>query len=76
MKWLRKLFGLRTAAEDYQAGRTYVDGVVAAHRADKAKMNNLWYECDPNGVDYKQFDKGMRDRLRELNVPHPMDIPE
>jgi hypothetical protein len=74
MKWLRKLLGIRTPEEDWQAGRDYVDSVVAEHRGDSKRMNELWYQCD-GGFDSSCFDRGMRNRLHELCIPDPMDMP-
>lgn len=73
MKWLRKLLGIRTPEEDYDAGRAYVDRKQASG-ASRDEMKDLWILCD-GSFDYTCFDRGMRSRLSELCIPHPMDFP-
>ncbi len=75
MQWLRNLLGIKTPAEVRQAGRDYVDKAYANYSGDKVLLRELWHQCD-GAIDYGDFDKGMRDRLLELKIPHPLDIPE
>jgi len=75
MKWLRKLFGIRTPQEDRQAGMDFVDAEVSKCNADKVRLTELWYYCDPV-LDRTEFDYGVRDRLLELNIPHPLHAPD
>jgi hypothetical protein len=75
MQWLRNLLGIKTPAEVRQAGRDYVDKSYANFGEAKIRMKELWHLCDP-AIDYGDFDRGMRDRLLELKIPHPLDTPE
>ena len=59
MKWLRKLFGIRTPEEDFNAGRQYVINQISQFgMGNKEEMARLWAECDCD-FDRSEFDKGM-----------------
>lgn len=79
MQWLRNLLGIKTPAEVRQAGRDYVDQCAqfcaAGAGVSTNHMEALWHQCD-GAIDYGDFDRGMRDRLLELKIPHPLDTPD
>jgi len=73
IKYLRKLLGIRTPEESFQAGVNYVNNEVAKYGAENVdEMTRLWIESDCP-FDKNQFDYGMEARLKELQVPGPFE---
>lgn len=75
MSWkkIRELLGMRTEAEDVEAGRNYVNAEIRKHGKNNTdEMNRLWAECD-GAFDYTPYDKGMRAELNANEIPDPQD---
>jgi len=74
-EFFRKLFGIRTYEEDFQAGVQYAVEQLNRYAGSLYEYHRLWAECDSGGVEPSGFDAGVRQVLRMRNIPHPMDPP-
>lgn len=71
---LRKLLGIRSYEEDFDAGVRYVQSELRKHGKNQMMENHrMWAECDSSGVDPTGFDAGMRQALKTFEIPHPFD---
>lgn len=71
--FFRKLFGIQTDEEKYEAGRNYVREQIGKYGIGNThEMNRLWAECECS-MDRSWFDIGMQAQLDEYNVPDPAD---
>lgn len=76
IKWLNNFFAEVALIRDEQAfqrGVSYASSQIALYRSDPDQMARLWAECDPGGMDFSSFDRGMPEALSRHNIPHPMD---
>lgn len=66
-KWMKDIF-VTDKRSHYEKGYSYV---VKSWEKDNSKANayNLWAEEDDQW-NYDEFNKGMRQALLDLNVPH------
>lgn len=72
-QWFKKLLGVRTPDEEYQAGRLYAAGRIADASNLTETVEELWEKSDTARTfgGEGHFDRGIADVLSEQGYYHP-----